>query len=771
MLFEDFLDASEKSFKEALEGKKTTFEIEKFVRSSFLNIKGVPVDAQERMEKFCKYFFGLTRLSEERQKIRIQNGILMINKMRRENLTSLPPFPEKKTDLDSPVKYAKGVGPTREENLRRMNIHTVRDLLYHFPRMYDDRRRPLRVLSLREGERVSATAKIVNVEKNRIKKYTIVKAIVTDGFSNMQLVWFNQEYIYDILKDAKRIAFSGIVKNDYGRYLVNSPDFEIVDESPARIAPVYELTAGISQKIMRRIMESNMPYVHLLDEPIPKEILEKREFLDVKKAVYGMHFPASEYHLHASRKRMAYEELFLWELSQLSFKKAIEKKGGVKKNFSGKLKKKFLSSLPFELTNSQKKAVEEIEFDLLMEHVMSRLLQGDVGSGKTVVAEIATLDVVESGFQVAFMAPTHVLARQHYERLKADLKNLEIKIEFLAGSTPLSKKAEVKKKMESGEVDIVVGTHALIQKDVRFANLGLVVIDEQHKFGVKQRESLISKGKAVDTLFMTATPIPRTLSMTLYGDLDVTIIDEMPKGRKYPKTLLINVSKRNELFDFIKEEIKKGMGAFWISPLVEESEKMDIKAAKEIYEEFVNGPFKGYAVGLLHGKMPSEEKEKVMKDFEEKNIDILVSTTVIEVGIDMPHANIMVIEHPERFGLAQLHQLRGRIGRGGGKSYCFLLTDGFENERLRYFSKTFNGFELSNYDLKIRGPGEFMGTRQHGLPEFKIADLVKDEELLLQAREDSLRILEKDPLLKNHPNLVEEMKRRYEEKIRFVEVG
>jgi ATP-dependent DNA helicase RecG len=772
MLFEEFLDISENLFKKALNGEETPSNIERFMFHSLSSVKDVPPHALERMEKFCKYFFGLSKLPEERKKIRLQNGLLMVEKMRKDNLTALPPEPSKKEiDIDSPVKFAKKVGPSREEHLNHLGIFTIRELLYHFPRTHDDWRKPLNILSLRPGERVCATANIVDVEKKRVKNYVIVTAIITDGFSNMYLVWFNQEYIYNTIKSAKRIAFSGIVKNNHGQYQVSSPDFEIVDEKSVKITPIYDLTAGISQKMMRLIMEANMPYVHLLEEPLPAEVLERRKLLDVKRAMYGIHFPASEYHLSSSRKRLAYEEFFLLEVSQLMVKKKLQSKGGVAKHFERKLSESFIKSLPFELTNGQKRAVKEIESDLSKPLAMNRLLQGDVGSGKTVVAEISILDVIESGFQVAFMAPTYVLASQHFERLKVDLENQGVKIDFLTGATPSALKKEIKERITTGEVNVVVGTHALIQKDVVFKNLGLVVIDEQHKFGVRQREALMSKGKAVDTLFMTATPIPRTLSMTIYGDLDITIIDEMPVGRKQPKTLLVNNAKREEVFDFVKEEIKNGTGIFWISPLVEESEKLDVKAAKEIYEEFVNGPFEGYNVGLLYGKMPSEEKEKVMKDFEMKKVEILVSTTVIEVGIDIPHANVMVIEHPERFGLAQLHQLRGRIGRGGKKSYCILLTNGGENERLRYFTHTFNGFELSNYDLRLRGPGEFMGTRQHGLPEFKVADLIRDEEILQEAKMDAEELVEADFELKDHPNLMKEIKRRYGERIKFVEVG
>ena len=771
MLFEDFVDSSESIIKSVLAGKRNLGELEEFMRNSLLTVGDLPKDAAERFKAFCGYFFGISKLPKNRVEIRLKNGLIMIEKLRRENLTGLPISPQKPVDLESPVKFAKKVGPSREEKLFRLGITTIRDLLYHFPRLYDDWRHPLSVLKLRPGERVSAIANVVNVEKRRARNYTIVTAIVTDGFSNMQLVWFNQEYIYDIVRNAKRLAFSGIVKNDYGRFQVMSPDFEVVDTSSPQIAPIYDLTAGISQKMMRSIIEANIPYVHLLEEPIPEDILEKRRLLDVKRAVYGMHFPKSEYHLRESQKRLAYDEFFLLEVSQLTIKRKFQSKGGVPKKFKGVMSRKFIKSLPFELTGAQNRAIDEIEKSLTSPLAMHRLLQGDVGSGKTVVAEIAVLDVIESGFQTAFMAPTYVLASQHYERIKSDLSPFGIDVELLTGSAPPTKKKDIKEKMANGNVKLVIGTHALIQKDVSFQNLGLVVIDEQHKFGVKQREALMSKGKAVDTLVMTATPIPRTLSMTLYGDLDVTLIDEMPKGRKNPKTILVNEIKRDEVFDFVKKEIDNDNGVFWISPLIEESEKLDLKAAKEIYEEFINGPFSDYKVGLIHGKMSSEEKEKVMRQFYKKETQILVATTVIEVGIDISHANVMVIEHPERFGLAQLHQLRGRIGRGGEKSYCFLLTNGAEAERLRYFVHTFDGFALAEYDLKLRGPGEFMGTRQHGLPEFKVANLTEDVDLLFQAREDAEILIEKDPKLLSHPLLLKEIDRRYGERMNFVEVG
>lgn len=772
MLFEEFIDTAEKKIEEILDKRSETLDFEQFIRNS-LKDTSVPSDVKERFEAFCGYFLSISKLPVTRAEIRLKNGMKMIEKLRMENLIVPPPLAldEEKLDPDVSVRFGKKVGPAREEGLQKLGIWSIRDLLYHFPRLYDDWRRPLSILNLRVGEQVAATARIVNVERKWVKNFKIINAIVTDGFSNMYLVWFNQEYLFDTLSKAKSIAFSGSVKNEYGQFKVYSPDFKIVDETPSQIYPIYDLTSGISQGVMRSIMESNIKYVNAIKDPVPQELLKSRELIDIKRAIYGMHFPKSEFHLKASKKRLAYDEFFLLETSKLMIKKSIQSKTGTSKIFKRSIAKKFIASLPFKLTSAQKRAIDEIEMDLRDDKMMNRLLHGDVGSGKTVVAEISALDTIESGFQVAFMAPTYVLAKQHYDRISRDLSNLGIKVGFLSGSTPASEKMIIKSEIASGSLDLVIGTHALIQKDVMFKNLGFVIIDEQHKFGVKQRESLMSKGKAIDTLVMTATPIPRTLSMTLYGDLDVTVIDEMPHGKKNPKTLLVNDSKMEEIYDFVRQEIDNGVGAFWIVPLIEESEKLDLSAATKVYEELKNGPFSNFKVGLLHGRIPSEEKEKVMEAFLTKEIQLLVSTTVIEVGIDIPHAGVMVIEHPERFGLAQLHQLRGRIGRNGNESFCLLVTNGVELERLRYFEHNFNGFNLAEYDLKLRGPGEFMGTRQHGMPEFKVANLIEDEAILIMAKEDAGKILEADANLDHHPELLEEINRRYGEKIKFVEVG
>ncbi len=770
MLFEDFVYLSEEYIQKTLNGDYKPDDFEKFIRSS-LKETLVTSDSKERFVAFCEYFFGLSNLSQERVITRLKNGLNMIEKLKKENLIESPQPSGEVLDPDMDVRFGKKIGPRRAALLQKLGIHTIRDLLYHFPRIHDDRRRPLKILELKAGQQVSATAKIVSVEKKRVKNFKIINMIVTDGFSNMYLVWFNQEYLYDSLSKAKRIAFSGNVKSEYGKFKVYSPDFEIIDDEPPKIYPIYDLTAGISQGVMRSLIESNIKYVNYIEDVVPEELIRSRKLIDLKSAIYGMHFPKSEYHLKESKRRLAYDEFFFLEVSKLMVKHSIQSQGGVAKEFEGNLAKKFISSLPFKLTNAQKNAITEIENDLKSDRMMNRLLHGDVGSGKTVVAEISILDVIESGFQAAFMAPTYVLARQHYERIKKDFENLKVKIAFISGSTPNSEKAEIKNGIASGDIDLVIGTHALIQRDVFFKNLGLVVIDEQHKFGVRQRESLMSKGKAVDTLVMTATPIPRTLSMTLYGDLDITLIDEMPYGKKNPRTLIVNESKRSEVYDFVRQEMDRGVGVFWIVPLIEESEKLELSAATKIYTEFKEGPFKGYEIGLLHGRMPSEEKADVMERFLNKSVQLLVSTTVIEVGIDIPHAGVMVIDHPERFGLAQLHQLRGRVGRSGNESFCLLLTGGAEIERLRYFEHTFNGFELAEYDLKMRGPGEFMGTRQHGIPEFKVADLIEDEEILIMARHDAQKLLENDSQLKDHPSLLKEIDRRYGERIKFVEVG
>jgi len=405
---------------------------------------------------------------------------------------------------------------------------------------------------------------------------------------------------------------------------------------------------------------------------------------------------------------------------------------------------------------------------------MNRLLQGDVGSGKTVVAQLAMIDNYEAGYQSALMAPTSILAIQHFRRTQEIFSNMGIKVTLILGATPQAEKRKIKALLKSGEIDIVIGTHALIQEDVHFKRLGLVIIDEQHRFGVRQREALMNKGKLVDTLVMTATPIPRTLALTIYGDLDISIIDEMPPGRKPVRTLLVSASRIEEVFEFVKEEVRKGNQAFIVYPLIEESEKINVKSAVEMYQHLSKEVFPEFKVALLHGRMSQEEKDDIMLKFSKGEYDILVSTTVIEVGIDVPKANIMIIENPERFGLAQLHQLRGRVGRGGQQAYCFLILGDVEEdvmERLQFFASTNDGFAIAEYDMKIRGPGELLGLRQHGLPDFKIADLVEDQDVLMQAREDAIEFLNKENIERKYPHILERIKTLYGERLKLLEVG
>ncbi|MGB9614173.1 MAG: ATP-dependent DNA helicase RecG, partial [Fervidobacterium sp.] len=507
------------------------------------------------------------------------------------------------------------------------------------------------------------------------------------------------------------------------------------------------------------------------EDLIPNELVELRKLIDIKRAYIGMHFPKSIYHQKIARKRLAYEELLLFQVALFISKKNIEKIGGIAKQFTGKLTEKFINSLPFKLTNAQIRAHNEIRQDLKSPNPMNRLLQGDVGSGKTLVAELAIIDNYEAGFQSAFMVPTSILAIQHYQKLFNHLTDLGIRVALLIGSTSQKEKDKIKFALKNGDLDVVIGTHALIQEDVHFANLGLVIIDEQHRFGVKQREELISKGKVVDTLIMTATPIPRTLSLTLYGDLDVSVIDEMPPGRKVIKTFTLRHTRAKEVYKFVREQvIENGAQAYIVYPLIEQSEQINAKAAEDMYKKLSKEAFPDIPVGLLHGRMSDIEKNEVMGKFVKGEIKVLVSTSVIEVGVDVPNATIIVVENAERFGLAQLHQLRGRVGRGNKQSYCFLIVSEAGEEawnRLQFFASTTDGFKIAEYDMRLRGPGEFFGTRQHGMVDFKVADLISDSELIMIAREDARWIIENYP----ESDIIKKVLEIYSNRIKLLDVG
>lgn len=786
MLLEDFLSLCQEAFENNERGALKSVEVFPLLKRYFELIDPAEFHESEELKdylvKFISYFGSFESLSVQRQLLRITNGIKMISKLRK--LFLLRTFedsdyylPESSNGSTS-IKYAKGVGEARAKILKSFGINNLEDLLWWLPRDYEDRRRILPLSGIQNEVKVTFKARLLSYSVKKVKGFTIITAVVTDGFGQVLLKWFNQEYVAGYLVKSKEYLITGIPKKTpFGPFELNSPEIEEASTSIRReILPVYSLVSGISQKMARKIVKKNIGFIRDIEELLPENIRVKRNFISRKNALYAMHYPKSFFELNEARRYLSYEEFFLFELAVLHNKRCTrESYKGVSRKINGQLVKDFIRSLPFNLTGDQLLAFDDIRKDMSLTIPMGRLLQGDVGSGKTVVAELSMIDNYEAGFQAALMVPTSVLANQHYEKLRRDLKSLGIKVGLLVGSIKKSSQDNVKSQLESGEIDIIVGTHALIQENVVFKNLGLVIVDEQHRFGVKQRETLMSKGIMADTLVMTATPIPRTLALTAYGDLDVSTINEMPPGRTPVKTLLITRSRANELYNFVRGEIEHGHQAFFIYPLVEESEVLDLKAATEEAERLKTQVFPEVGLELLHGRMTDEQKNEIMERFRTGESQIMVSTTVIEVGIDIPNATVMVIEHPERFGLAQLHQLRGRVGRSNLKSYCFMVMNGGVSEdavdRLRKFTETSNGFKVSELDLSLRGPGEFLGIRQHGLPEFKVADIVSDGELLIEARKDAVDFLSINKDLNNESGLLKEIKKRFGDSISLIGVG
>ncbi len=672
------------------------------------------------------------------------------------------------TDINTPIQYIKGVGPKRAFTLQKLNINTVYDLIYFFPRDYDDRSNIIPIKQLAIGQKAVVHGKVLSIgeyipRSGSIKH--ILKIIIGDNSGFIEAIWFNQPYLKNIFKKDIDIILVGKVEyNKFSRLQINSPEYEILDdnnekdENPdeniniGRIVPIYPLTESITQKFLRKTIYSLLnQYADKIPDIIPEEIKTKYSFPILNKILYEVHFPTNLSSLKKARERLVYEEFFLLELALGKRRVEIKILPGISFSVHSTLITGFTQSLPFKLTNAQKKVLDEIFADMESPQPMLRLLQGDVGSGKTIIAIYAMLVCCANGYQCALMAPTEILAEQHYMTLKNLLSNTLLKSALLVGKIKQSERDKLYNSIGNGEINIVVGTQALIQEKVNFHKLGLVIIDEQHRFGVIQRSKLVQKGNNPDILVMTATPIPRTLALTLYGDMDVSIINELPPGRIPPLTRWSKEEKRNIIYDFIRKQINEGRQVYIVYPLVEESEKIDLKAATEMAEHLTRDIFPELKVQLLHGRMKAEEKDNIMNNFKNKKIDILVSTTVIEVGVDVPNASIMLIEHAERFGLSQLHQLRGRIGRGSYKSYCILLTGKMLGEegvqRLKIFTQTTDGFRIAEEDLNIRGPGEFMGTKQHGIPDFKIANLLRDGEILTKARRDAFAIIEKDNTL------------------------
>ena len=663
-------------------------------------------------------------------------------------------------DLEKDIQFIKGVGPNRATLLNKLGIFNLKDLITYFPREHEDRGNIKTIAEVQNGEEALISAfPVGRLNEIRIRKnLTLCKLIVRDETGSMLLTWYNQSYLKNVFKQNQRYKFFGKVLRKYGTPEMQSPVYEQEDSSrnTGKIIPIYPLTYNLTQNTIRKIIENGLKEIDgKLDETLPDYILEKYNLLDYNDAIKQIHFPDTFEMFNKARKRLVFEELFSMQLALLSLKNNYEiKKPGIKFDKKAKMSD-VIDVLPFRLTKAQLRVLEEIDKDMEKEKPMNRLLQGDVGSGKTVVALIAAYKAVKSGYQAVIMAPTAILATQHLETFHDILKDSGIRCELLISGITKKKKEDILNRLKQGEIDILIGTHAVLEENVVFNKLGLVVTDEQHRFGVRQRSIIVEKGENPDVLVMTATPIPRTLALILYGDLDISIIDELPPNRKKIETYAVTKGMSARVNNFIEKNIKEGRQCYVVCPLVEENEEINAKSVMEIYEEYKTKIFPQYRVEYLHGKMKPKEKDSIMEEFKNGNIDILVSTTVIEVGVNVPNSNVMVIENAERFGLAQLHQLRGRVGRGEYQSYCILKYQGNSEiirERMKVISSTNDGFVISEKDLELRGSGEFFGTRQHGIPEFKIANLFEDINILKLVQSIALSIIDKDPFLEKEEN-------------------
>ena len=664
--------------------------------------------------------------------------------------------------LKKPVQYVKGVGPRRAEQLARLGIKTVEDLLYHVPFRYQDRRELRKIRDLATGEEGATVGQLVRMGRRFMAKRRrwVLEAVVRDETGFLFLLWYHQHrYFQQKYQIGQQVLLFGKVDLGMkgGKWMIH-PDMELVDEEDetARILPIYNKTSEMTVAAMRRLVHGAVnANVDVVPDGVPAEISSRLGLMELSAALRYLHMPPVDAALKPlnevtseAHRAVVFDELFYLQLGMALRRRNTVKEDGLS-IVPGMLSTRLREVLPFQLTAAQERVLEAIFRDMAAPHPMNRLVQGDVGSGKTMVAFSAALAALDSGYQVAFMAPTELLAEQHFRTLSPLAEKLQLSISLLTGDTKPKRKQQLYGMLERGEIEIVVGTHALIQESVKFRQLGLAIVDEQHRFGVMQRAALKKHGANPDVLLMTATPIPRTLALTIYGDLDVSVIDELPPGRKPITTRVFHEGDRQKAYQLVKDQLDRGHQAYVVYPLVEESEKLDLKAATSMADELSRTFFADYSIALLHGRMKGDEKDDIMRRFKNGEHHLLVSTTVIEVGIDVPNATVILIEHAERFGLSQLHQLRGRVGRGQAESWCLLLAQYAPADesirRLQVMADSNDGFKIAEADLAFRGPGEFLGTRQSGMPDFRVANIVRDSRILEAARDEAQAWLEKDP--------------------------
>ena len=667
------------------------------------------------------------------------------------------------SNFNTDIRFLKGVGEKRVQHLYSLGIDTIGALLRYYPRGYEDFGNIKQIFDSNADEKVCVKARIITPVTEHIirKNMTLYKFVVSDGTAQLQITIFNNKYLANRLNQGSEYLFLGKIQG--GTFLPAMSSPEIREVGSTGIAPIYPASKNMTSVAIAKLVKTALEGCEIQDV-LPESIKNKHKLCDLKTAIENIHFPKSEESLAQAKKHLVFEELFVLRtgLMLLKNKRRIRSQFVLNYDFT----KEYIKSLPFEMTNAQKRVIADCVYDMASGSVMNRLVQGDVGCGKTAVAAALMYHTARSGFQSAIMAPTEILAEQHYKNLCESLKNSDIKCVLLTGSLKKSEKQRAKEMLVSGEAQIAVGTHALISGDVEFKNLALVITDEQHRFGVSQRAELSSKGMRPHTLVMSATPIPRTLGLIIYGDLDISIIDEYPRGRQKIENYCVESALRTRVFGYIKKHLDEGRQGYIVCPMVEENEELNIKSAERYYDEIKDGAFRDYRVGLLHGQMKAADKDKIMRAFKDGEIELLVCTTVIEVGIDVPNAAIMVIENAERFGLSQLHQLRGRIGRGRYKSTCIFISDykkGATADRLQVIKENTDGFKIADEDLRLRGPGDFLGSRQHGLPSLKIADIYADTETLRMAGMAAANLLESDPKLleSSNANLRQEIIKMY----------